>query len=308
MATVLITGGTGLVGSRLTEMLVAKGYEVIIVSRNAASKNTNPAISYAQWNVEAQTIDTVALAKADYIIHLAGAGVADKRWTKNRKEEIINSRTQSSALLVKALKENSHQVKAIISASAIGWYGADPSKHTNGFEESDEPAIDFLGNTCKLWESSIEPVKTLGIRLVKLRTGIVLSPKGGALKEFLKPIRLGIAGILSKGKQIVSWIHIDDLCNQFIYAIENSNMQGSYNAVAPNPLTNKLLTLKIAKQVRGKFFIPVHIPSFVLKIILGEMSVEILKSCTVSSKKMEQMCFKFSYPTIEPALEHLLEN
>jgi hypothetical protein len=263
-------------------------------------------LSYAEWNVEQQTIDATAIEQADYIVHLAGAGVADKRWTKERKEEIVHSRTQSSALLVKALKENTHQVKAVISASAIGWYGPDPAKHKNGFEEKDEPATDFLGNTCKLWETSIEPVELLGIRLVKLRTGIVLSAKGGALKEFLKPIKLGIAAILGSGKQMVSWIHIDDLCKQFIYAIENTNLQGSYNSVAPSPVNNRQLILTIAKKSRGKFFIPIHVPAFVLKIMLGEMSIEVLKSTTVSSKKIHNTGFAFSYPTIESAIADLV--
>ena len=142
--------------------------------------------------------------------------------------------------------------------------------------------------------------------MVKLRTGIVLSPKGGALKEFLNPIKMGIAAILGNDKQMVSWIHIDDLCKQFIYAIENTNLQGSYNAVAPNPVTNKQLTLAIAKKARGKFFIPIHVPAFVLKIMLGEMSIEVLKSTTVSAKKIEAAGFKFSYPTIEPAMNDLL--
>lgn len=306
MQTVLISGGTGLVGSRLTELLIAKNYKVIVLSRNANTISTNPMISYAAWNIEQQTIDVSAIEQADYIVHLAGAGVADKRWSKKRKNEILSSRTQSSALLVKALKENKHNIKALVSASAIGWYGPDPATHKNGFEENDTAATDFLGSTCQQWEASIEPVTTLNLRLVKLRTGIVLSPKGGALKEFLNPIKIGIAAILGNGKQMVSWIHIDDLCRQFIYAIENSNLQGSYNAVAPNPVNNQQLTLAIAKKLRGKFFIPIHVPAFVLKIMLGEMSIEVLKSTTVSSKKIQKAGFTFSYPTIEIAVLNLI--
>ncbi len=306
MQTVLISGGTGLVGSRLTELLIAKNYKVIVLSRNANTVSTNPMLSYAAWNVDQQTIDVNAIEQADYIVHLAGAGVADKRWSDERKAEILNSRTLSSALLVKALKENKQHVKAVVSASAIGWYGPDPATHNNGFEENDSAAKDFLGSTCQQWEASIEPVTTLNIRLVKLRTGIVLSPKGGALKEFLNPIRIGIAAILGNGKQMVSWIHIDDLCKQFIYAIENTNLQGSYNAVAPNPVNNKQLTLAIVKKLRGNFYIPIHVPAFVLKIILGEMSIEVLKSTTVSSKKIQKAGFTFSYPTIEIAVLNLI--
>lgn len=307
MKTVLITGGTGLVGSRLTELLLARNYNVIVLSRS--KKETSTAnLSYAIWNVEEQIIDVSVFAKTDYIVHLAGAGVADKRWSVSRKKEILDSRTQSSALLVKALQQNSNKVKAVISSSAIGWYGPDPSLHSNGFEETDTPFNDYLGNTCKLWEESIEPITQQNIRLVKLRTGIVLSTKGGALKEFLNPIKMGIAAILGNGKQIISWIHIDDLCNQFIYAIEHENMQGSYNAVAPNPVNNRRLTLSIAKKVKGKFYIPIYVPSFMLKIILGEMSIEVLKSTTVSSKKIEIAGFNFKYKTIDAALSNLLNK
>lgn len=306
MQTVLISGGTGLVGSRLTEMLLAKNYKVIVLSRTVNKVSSNPMLSYAAWNVEQQTIDATAIEQADFIVHLTGAGVADKRWSDERKKEILNSRTQSSALLIKGLTENKHHVKAVISASAIGWYGADPSLHKNGFEETDIANIDFLGSTCEQWETSIEPVTQLNIRLVKLRIGIVLSPKGGALKEFLKPIKMGIAAILGSGKQMISWVHIDDLCKQFIYAIENNNLKGSYNAVAPNPVNNKQLTLTIAKKLRGKFFIPVHVPAFVLKIILGEMSIEVLKSTTVNAKKIMDSGFQFTHTTIEQAIDDLL--
>lgn len=307
MKTVLITGGTGLVGSRLTELLLARNYNVIVLSRSKKETST-PNLSYAIWNVEEQTIDASVFTKTDYIVHLAGAGVADKRWSVSRKKEILDSRIQSSALLVKALQQNSNKVQAVISSSAIGWYGPDPSLHSNGFEEVDAPFSDYLGNTCKLWEESIEPITQQNIRLVKLRTGIVLSTKGGALKEFLNPIKMGIAAILGNGKQIISWIHIDDLCNQFIYAIEHENMQGSYNAVAPNPVNNKILTLSIAKKVKGKFYIPIYVPSFMLKIILGEMSIEVLKSTTVSSKKIEIAGFNFKYKTIDAALSNLLNK
>lgn len=307
MQTILITGGTGLVGTRLTEMLIAKNYHVIILSRNN-QQSTHPNIAYAQWDVAKKTIDASVLTKVDCIVHLAGAGVADKRWSVKRKQEIVDSRTQSSALLVDALKNNPHNVKAVISASAIGWYGPDPSVHAAGFEETDAPFTDYLGTTCKLWEESIEPVVQQNIRLARMRIGIVLSPQGGAMKEFMNPIKMGVAAILASGKQMISWIHIDDLCNQFIYAIENEHVQGTYNAVAPNPVNNKQLTLSIAKAMRGKFFIPVHVPAFVLKIMLGEMSIEVLKSTTVSSEKIQLAGFKYSYATIDNAVESLLRK
>jgi uncharacterized protein (TIGR01777 family) len=307
MAIVLITGGTGLVGKRLTNMLLAKGHEIIIMSREKKDSQQEH-VSYAVWNVEKQTIDVDAISKADYIIHLAGAAVVEKRWSDKRKQEIVDSRTQSSALIVKALKENANQVKAVISASAIGWYGPDPSTHKDGFHEEDKPAIDFLGETCRLWEESIEPVTQLGKRLVKLRIGIVLAKEGGALKEFMNPIKFGVAAILSSGKQIISWVHIDDLCSMFIKAMEDTNMHGSYNAVAPAPVSNKQLTLSLAEKMRGKFFIPVHAPTFALKIALGEMSIEVLKSTTVSCDKIKKAGYNFMYPALDDALNNLLEK
>lgn len=306
METVLITGGSGLVGTRLTEMLTARNYSVIIVGRSANMPSQNLLISYATWNLAEQTIDSDAIAKADFIINLAGAGVADKRWSNARKEEIVQSRVQGGKLLVKALQHNVNKVKAVISASAVGWYGPDVEEKFK-FEEDNVASNDYLGSTCQLWEQSIEPVAQKA-RLVKLRIGIVLTKKGAALKEFLNPIKLGIAAILGNGKQMISWIHIDDLCNQFIYAIENNNLSGVYNAVAPNPVSNKQLTLEAAKQVKGNFFIPIYVPSVVLKIMLGEMSVEVLKSCSVSSKKIQQAGFKFSYSTIGEALKDLLKK
>jgi len=309
MNTVLLTGGTGLVGRSLTRHLIAKGYKVIILTRKlpAAAKEQ---VEYAVWDITSNTINLQAIQKADYIIHLAGAGVVDKRWTDAYKKEIRNSRTQSSALLVATLQNNTNKVKAVISASAIGWYGADATSagKQHHFLETDKAAAGFLGETCKLWEESIEPVQQLGIRLVKLRTGIVLSNDGGALAEFKKPIKLGIAGILGNGKQIVSWIHIDDLCRMFIASIENDLMSGSYNAVAPEPVINKTLTLELAKKMKGKFFIPVHVPAFVLQIMLGESSVEVLKSTTVSSEKIRQTGFTFLYPDIENALQQLCKK
>ncbi len=308
MATVLITGGTGLIGKELTKLLLQKRYEVIILTRAKPVKETAEVtgLTYALWDVVKQTIDTAAITKSDYIIHLAGTGVAGKRWTSKRKKEIIESRTQSSALLVKALQQNSNKVKAVISASAIGWYGADPTiPNPQPFTENAPADHAFLGETCKLWEASIDPVVQLDKRLVKLRTGIVLSTEGGALKEFIKPLRFGIAAILGSGRQMISWIHIDDQCRMYIQAIENENMQGVYNAVAPKPVSNKELTVQLAKISRGKFYIPVHVPAFVLKAALGELSVEVLKSATVSAQKIREAGFVFQYTDILPALHAL---
>ena len=306
MQTVLISGGTGMVGRQLTKHLLKKGYQVIILTRKIPFlKDANPNISYALWNLADQTIDSEAVQKASCLIHLAGAGVVDKKWTKVYKDEIANSRTQSSALIIKALSNHTHSIKTIISASAIGWYGEDPSPNAKGFVEIDLAAKGFLGETCKKWEQSIEPVEKMGIRLVKLRIGIVLSNDGGALAEFKKPIQFGVAGILGTGNQMISWIHIDDLCRLFIEGIENEQLAGTYNAVAPLPVSNKELTIELAHQIKGKFYIPLHVPKFILKIMMGEISIEILKSTTVNCEKIKKTGFTFLYPSIKAALHQL---
>ena len=309
MKTVIVTGGSGLIGKQLTALLIKKGYNVIIFSHSQQTNNRQSNPSIANWNIATGEIDKDAVAKADYIVHLAGAGVADKRWTKERKREIVESRTKSGALLVKTLQEVDNHVTAVISSSAIGWYGPDTSASSkNGFTEEELPSSDFLGEACRLWEESIEPVRTLDKRLVKLRTGIVLSNDGGALVEFKKPVKAGIAAILGTGSQVVSWIHIDDICRMYLAAIQNEEMIGAYNAVAPAPVTNKDLTLSLAKKMRGNTYLPVHVPAFALKLALGEMSIEVLKSATVSANKILHSGYDFSYSTIEAALTQLIKS
>ena len=303
MQTILMTGGTGMVGRALTRLLVDKGYKVIILTRSLPVGDSQDNISYALWDINKQQIDVNAVQQADHIVHLAGAGVVAKKWTAAYKKEIVESRTNSSQLIIDTLKGHSNSVKTVISASAIGWYGSD--KGAEWFTETDPPEKDFLGETCRLWEESIEPVTVLGARLVKLRIGIVLSNDGGGFAEFKTPLRFGIAAILGTGKQMMSWIHIEDLCRLFIYAIENKNTNGSYNAVAPAPLSNKEFNVKLAKAIRGKFYIPVHVPAFVLKILFGKRSLEILKSTTVSCKKVQEAGFVFLYPSVEAALHKL---
>ena len=312
MKTVLITGGTGLVGKAITRLLLKEGYDVIILTRDIKKSTANSAfanqVSYAAWDVEKQTLDTAALQKADYIIHLAGAGVVDKKWTKTYKKEIIDSRVESGKLLVKKLNETMHKVTTLVSASAIGIYGKDNGKNLpKGFTETDAADSSFLGETCRLWEESVAPVTAAGVRLVVLRLGIVLSAKGGALAEFQKPIKLGVAGILGSGKQIVSWIHISDLCNVFLLALQNDKLQGTYNAVAPHPVSNEVLTKTLAREMKGNLFIPMHVPEFVLKIMMGERSIEVLKSATVSADKIAATTFNFKYPTIEVAVKELVK-
>lgn len=299
-----------MIGSHLSKYLAENGFDVVILSRNKNPASANPKISYSYWNVKDKVIDKEVVKKADHIVHLAGAGVMDKKWTEDYKKKIEESRTKSAELILSCLKEGEHQTKSFVSASAIGWYGADPKLPAKNepFIESDMPSKDFLGETCVLWEASVEPVTAMGIRLVKLRTGIVLSNKGGAFKEYKTPLKFGLASILGSGKQIVSWIHIDDLCRMYLEGIKNNYLHGSYNAVAPEPVSEKKLILTLGQKMRNKFFIPIYVPDFALKLILGKRSVEVLKSTTVSNKKIKATGFTFLYPSIEAAIEELVAN
>jgi hypothetical protein len=333
MSTITITGGTGLIGTTLTHLLIDNGHRVIILSRkmppggrpapanepdlasaphSAAAFYGRPSGSGLQrlhWDPATGYIDPEAIRQADFIVHLAGAGVADHRWNAKRKKVIEESRTRSAELLVKALREIPNRVKAVLSASGIGWYGPDPAiPNPRPFEETDPADMDFLGETCRRWEAAISPVTAIGKRLVILRTGPVLSRQGGALAEFRKPVRFGIAAILGSGRQVMSWIHIDDLCRLYLQAILHEEWSGVYNAVAPNPVSNRTLSIELARRLKGRYFVPVFVPSFLLKLIIGEMSIEVLKSATVSAGKARATGFQFIYPSLESALDNLLKG
>jgi hypothetical protein len=346
MATITITGGTGLIGTALTHLLIDNGHRVIILSRKAPpgsraanpddrpadpvsraaatgheagplstsaaafyGRPSGPGLQRLQWDPATGLIDPEAIRQADYVVHLAGAGVADHRWTDKRKKVIEESRTKTAELLVKALREIPNNVRAVVSASGIGWYGPDPAiPNPRPFEETDPADKDFLGETCRRWEAAISPVTGLGKRLVILRTGLVLSRHGGALAEFRKPVRFGIAAILGSGRQVMSWIHIDDLCRLYLEAIVRDEWSGVYNAVAPAPVSNRILTTELARSLKGRYFVPVYVPSFLLRMIVGEMSVEVLKSTTVSTGKVRAAGFQFIYPSVETALDNLLKG
>ena len=306
MSTVIITGGTGLVGTALSKLLVLQGHSVIILSRDPSShRSQSPSISYAAWNVEDQSINEDAIRKAQHIIHLAGAGIADKRWTDKRKKEIQESRIKSSELIVKALTQIPNEVESVISASAIGWYAESTAIQS---VETDPPDAGFLGETCRLWEQHIQPVTALDKRLVILRSGIALSNDGGAFPQFKKPVRSGLAAILGNGRQIVSWIHLDDLCRLYLEAMINPNWSGIYNAVAPQPVTNKTFMIELGNRMKRNFYIPFPVPGFLLRLILGEKSIEVLKSSNVSCDKIKKQGFQFIYPTLDAAFLDLLHR
>jgi uncharacterized protein (TIGR01777 family) len=300
-ANILITGGSGFVGTRLTEILIEKGYTVSHLSRK---QDLNHQIKKFKWDPANNFIDLNSLQNIDHIVNLAGAGVADKRWTDERKAEILSSRINSSKLLYETLSANSHKVKSVITASAIGYYGFSSDKKI--FEENDKPANDFLATVTKLWEEEIDKISKLNIRIVKLRIGVVLSEKGGALPKIVLPIKLFAGSSLGSGDQIVSWIDLDDLCNMFVYAIENPKMEGAYNAVAPNPVSYSELTNIIGKVLSRPIW-PISVPRFLLKIAVGEMEVVIAESCNVRNKRIaEETDFKYQYTNITDCLKKCL--
>ncbi|MEQ8243897.1 TIGR01777 family oxidoreductase [Fulvivirga sp.] len=298
--TILITGGTGLVGTRLTEILQSKNYAVKYLSRSSGIKN---GIESFQWDINAGTVDEKAFENVNSIIHLAGAGVADKKWTPQRKKEILDSRTKSTQLIKSTLEKIDHKVESFISASAIGYYGWD----TGGVwvKEGSRFGDDFLATVTKAWEEEVDAIETLGIRTAKLRIGIVFSEKGAALYELAKPIKYGVGAPLGSGDQYMSWIHIDDLCEMFIYAVENKDVKGVFNAVGPNPETNKTITKAVAQVLGKPCFLP-NVPGFILKIILGKRAAMVLGGSRASSEKIQSVGFNFKFPELKKALEDLL--
>ena len=296
---ILITGASGLVGTRLTELLLQKEYQVSHLGR---SERPGIVPSFI-WNVRKRELDLRALDGVNTIVHLAGAGVADKRWDFERKKEILNSRVQSTAVLYEYLKKEKHQIKTIVAASAIGYYGFVLKDEI--FLEESLPGSDFLAQVTAQWESEVNKISTLGIRVIKLRIGIVLSEKGGALAEMTNPIRYGLGAPLGSGKQYLSWIHIDDLCGMFIKAIDDENMNGVYNAVGAGWVTNREMTQAIAHALNKPLVLP-PVPEFALRIILGEMADLVLNGSKVSSEKIQQAGFTFNYTSLNKALTNLL--
>lgn len=299
---IAITGGTGLVGSALARQLESKGHEVLVLSRSATTAVPGSNIKQIYWNPASGDIDWQPVCEADCIVHLAGTSVASGRWTSKRKALIRSSRLESSKLLYDTLASHPNRVRTVIAASAIGYYG---SSEDHIYNESDSPATDFLGKTCVQWERSLKNLEHLNLRVVILRIGIVLSRTGGALPKIELPLRYGLEAIPGSGEQWTSWIHIDDLCRMVKKAIADSNWQGIYNAASPFPISQKQLILSIAKWMKKRFYLRMHVPAILLKVVLGEMSTEILKSCQVSAEKALLQGFYFEYPTIGRAMEAL---
>jgi len=299
--TILLTGGTGTIGRQLTQLLLQQGYQVSLLSREA---KPIPGVNVYQWDIKKGHIDPKAIQTADHIIHLAGAGIADERWTDKRKDEILNSRTQSTELLAQALARNSHKVKSFIATSAIGFYGGDTGDRP--ITETTEGGSDFLAQVVRAWERSEDRVAALGIRTVKLRVGVVLTMAGGALPKLAQPIRLGVGAPIGSGQQYISWIHIDDLCRIYCQALTDESWQGVYNAVAPMPVTNETLTKAIAKVLHRPTIVPT-IPAFVIKMMFGELAITVIGGNYVLNKRIaDETSFQYQYGDLNTALENLL--
>lgn len=294
---VLITGGTGLIGQALRQKLLAEGHRVSILSRSGGDYT---------WDVRKAYFQPEALEGVDAVVHLAGAGIADKRWTEARKRELIGSRVDSSALLIHALKTIPNNVKVLLSASAIGFYGADSGEvHC---EETSPAGTDFLATCTQAWEGSISGVEALGIRLVKFRIGLVLSANGGIFPVLCRPIRYLVGAVLGHGKQWQSWIHVDDLVGMFRLGLADETLKGVFNAVSPGAIRHREMTQKIARAMHKPLLLP-PIPGFLLRLALGEMACLVLGGNLVSADKIQKEGkFTFTYTRLEDALKELLHG
>ncbi len=290
-----------MVGSKLTRLLLDKGYTVSHLSRKIGN---DVRVKTYLWDINKGQIDEHCIDGAAIIVHLAGAGIADKRWTERRKKEIIESRTKSIELIYKLLKNQKHNVNSVISASATGYYG------DRGDELVTEESIrgnNFLGNCCKQWEQVVDEGRLLGLRVLKFRTGVILASGTGALQKLATPIKFGVGSPFGNGKQWIPWIHEQDVIDMYLLGIENENLSGVYNMAAPNPVTNEQLTHAVAKQLHRPLWLP-NVPAFILKLLLGEMSAIVLTGTKVSAQKIKEAGFKFKYPEIDGALKEIYSS
>ncbi len=297
MQRVVITGAGGLVGTRLSEMLPDEGYDVVHLTR---SRKKGDKYKSFMWDPEAGICDADAFNAGDIIIHLAGANIGEKRWSPARKRELLDSRIKTAGLLSASTVGKGIFPSAFISASATGIYGSVISQRI--FTESDPPAADFLGETCRVWEASADPFEAADVRTVKVRTSVVLAPRGSALSKLRAPAAAGLIIRFAPGTQFFPWIHIDDLCMVYMKAVTDGGMAGVYNAASPEHITHDMLMREIAKQKRIPVFLP-RIPEWLARLTLGEMSVVITTGSRVSSDRLILSGFEFRYPDIRSALK-----
>ena len=294
---VLITGGTGLIGKRLTQMLLKQGYEVAFLSRE---KSNIPSVQVFEWNIQKGYLDEGALDNLHFLVHLAGTNVGEGRWTEERKKSILESRTESIRLIARKLVEKQIKPAAFVSASGISYYGQDTGEARN--TENTPAGNDFLSHVSFEWEKAADEIAALGVRTVKLRTGIVISKDGGAIPKMALPARFGVGAPLGSGKQWMSWIHLDDMCRLYIEALENGSWQGAYNAVASPPVTNEALTKAICKALNRPQWLP-NVPAFALKLAFGEMAAVVLGgSYVVNERIADETGFVYQYGDLGSAL------
>lgn len=293
---ILITGGTGFVGQNLTQLLISNGYTVSILSRS--KRKNEESVFYYLWDIKNKTIEEEAVLNADFIIHLAGENIAGNRWTKSRKKAIIDSRVAPVSLLEGVMRKHNKRVEAFISASGVGIYGAFTKEAI--CTEDTAAANDFLGTTCQVWESAADQMSVHATRVVKVRTGLVLG-QGGFLAKLLPLFQCKLGSAIGSGKQYMPWIHIEDLAAIYLEAIENVQMIGAYNATILDNTTNESFSKTLAKVLGYQIWLP-KVPSFVLKLVLGEMAVIILTGQRVSSEKLKNLGFSFQYRDLVIAL------
>jgi len=289
---VLISGGTGMIGQAITDLLQSKNYNVAVLSR----RNDVEGINSFYWDYNRDEIDTEAMEFADVVIHLAGENISGKKWTFDQKKKIIASRVQTTELLLKSIENSKNKPKAFLSASAIGYYGSKTSDHI--FKEEDTAGDDFLAETVVKWEESVSQISNLNIPSAAVRIGVVMSTKGGALPQMLMPVKMGIGSPLGNGKQWIPWISLHDLARLFVFVLEEKLLKETpqkfqvFNAVSPNYINNAQLMKTLAKIHKRPFFMP-SVPAFVFKMLFGEMSMILLKGSRVSSEKIQQAGFEF---------------
>ncbi len=296
--TILITGGTGFVGTGLVKRLLNEGYKINLLVREDVKNHENPNLKTFKWDVYSGDVDRECIEDVDAIIHLAGEEIAARRWTDERKQQIAESRTKSIRMLYGLMRRNKNQVNHVISASAVGFYG---DRGDELLTETSLPSKDFLAETCIAWEEAVDEGEKLGLRIVKLRSGIILDSDGGVLPQIEKPLHFGFGVIPGSGKQWVSWIHLQDAINIYTYALENESMKGAYNMAAPEPVTLEEMTRSIAGAMK-KSPLFIHAPEFALKVAIGEMSLMVLESVKVSPEKLTKSGYTFEYPYIQEAL------
>lgn len=300
--TVLITGGSGLIGRYLTSALLEKGHKVSHLSRREGSFGK---VRVYRWDPENKVIDPALLGEIDYIVHLAGENIGDSAWSGSKQERITRSRVESTMLLHRMMIERDIRIRAFISASAVGYYGSVTTDKF--FTEEDPPAEDFLGNVCRSWEMAADLFADQGIRTVKIRTASVLAGNGGILPKLKSLSFLGFIPVAGNGFQYFPWIHIRDLCNIYIKALVDNKMSGSFNAAAPQHITLQEMMKALSKATQRPF-IPFHVPGIIMRSIIGKRSELILYGSRISSSRLEDAGFRFAFPDISDALKEIIIN